>query len=136
MNLGADILAELPFLRSQAESMMLDWCQIGFEVDSPDIDEETGEYVKVFTPVYDGPCRFKAANTAVGEIDAAGQLLVERDATLSLPIATSTQVAKDMIVKLTASQTDPGMPGVRGRVKGSFASAFATARRFAVEVTE
>lgn len=136
MSLSTDILAELPFLRSQAESMMLDRCQIGTEVEGDTIDEETGQYDRVFTAVYDGPCRFKAANTAVGEIDAAGQLLVERDATLSLPVATSTLVVKDMIVKVTGSQTDPGLPGVRARIKASFASAFATARRFAVEVTE
>jgi hypothetical protein len=136
MSLGQDVLAELPFFRAQAESLMLDWCEIGTEVEGDTFNEETGKYDRIFTAVYEGPCRFKAANTAVGEIDAAGQLLVERDATLSLPVATSTQVGKDMIVKLTQSQTDPGIPGMRARVKGTFASAFATARRFSVEVTE
>lgn len=121
--------------RLLAEDLMTDTVEVGVMSPGDVLDEDTGEYVPTFTASYTGPARFKAANTAVGEIDAAGQLLVEQDATLSLPIGTSTEVRKDMVVRVTASLTDPGLPGTVARVKGPFASAYSTARRFSVEVT-
>lgn len=121
--------------RLLAEDLMTDTVQVGVMSPGAELDEDTGEYTPVFTASYDGPARFKAANTAVGEIDAAGQLLVEQDATLSLPVSTSTMVKKDMLVRVTASLTDPGLVGTEARVKGPFASAYVTARRFSVEVT-
>lgn len=121
--------------RAFEERQMTDRCQVGTETTEPVLNEETGEYETVFTVVYDGPCRFKAGDTQAGEIDASGQLLVEQDAVLKLPVASSTAVRKDMVVKVTGSLTDPGLVGVRARVKGPFASSYTTARRFPVEIT-
>jgi hypothetical protein len=121
--------------RAFEERQMTDRCQVGTESSDRILNEETGEYETVFTPVYDGICRFKAGDTQAGEIDAAGQLLVEQDAILKLPVTTSTAVRKNMVVKVTASLSDPGLVGVRARVKGPFASSYTTARRFPVEIT-
>lgn len=117
------------------ERQMTDTCEIGTLAPGDVLDEDTGDYAPVFTSVYTGICRFKAADTQVGEIDAAGQLLVEQDAVLKLPVLTSTAVRKDMAVRVTGSLTDPGLVGVQARIKGPFASSYTTARRFPVEVT-
>lgn len=114
---------------------MTDTCVIGVESPGDVLNEATGEYEPSFTAVYDGPCRFKAGTTAAGEIDAAGQLLVEQDAILKLPIATSLEVAKDMVVKITGSLMDPALPGTRARIKNPAVGSYLTARRFTVEVT-
>lgn len=135
VSLDADVQFTLPFLREQAEGRMTDICQIGYELPGGVLNEETGEYESAFTAVYSGPCRWRTSATAVGEIDAAGQLLVEQDQTLSLPVRTSTEVRKDMVVRITGSLTDPGLPGTRARIKGPTVGSYMTARRFSVEVT-
>lgn len=139
MDLGADIAAALPGLRAQAESMMQDRCVVERVTAGTVLDEVTGEYTPVTVRVYpvgvaaDGPCQFKAANTAVRDVEAAGQLLVEQSATLKLPVAGSEVVREGDVVTITASRFDPQLVGVRVRVAGSHHQTFATARRFPVE---
>jgi len=135
VSLERDVLASLPYLRAEAEARMTDRCAIGWERPGDVLDEETGEYEPSFEVVYSGPCRFKAGTTAAGELNAVGQLLVEQDSTLSLPINTSTAVTKDMQVRVTASLTDPGLVGVTARIQAPSVGSYRTARRFAVEVT-
>lgn len=135
MTLESDVLASLPYLRAEAEARMTDRCVIGWSRPGGVLNEETGEYEPAFEVVYSGPCRFKAGTTAAGELNAAGQLLVEQDSTLSLPINTSTGVAKDMQVRVTASLTDPGLVGVVARIQAPSVGSYRTARRFAIEVT-
>ena len=135
VSLDADVQAQLPFLRSQAEGRMTDRCDIGWERPGDVLNEETGEYESAFEVIYSGPCRWRTGATAAGEIDAAGQLLTEQDETLSLPVATSTGVRKDMVVRMTASLTDPALAGIKARIKGPSVGSYMTARRFSVEVT-
>ncbi|QKS17313.1 hypothetical protein HUN59_14820 [Curtobacterium sp. Csp2] len=121
--------------RRRAEDRMTDRCQIG-TVTRGERDPDTDDYPMVFTPVYDGPCRFKAGNVQAQDVDVAAQLLVTQLATLSLPIDTSTAVRAGMEVRVTSSATDPALPGTVATVKAPFRSADATARRFPVEVTD
>jgi hypothetical protein len=119
--------------RAAAEALMTDTCQVGFDKQS-DVLDEHGEYPMVFTPVYDGPCRFKAGNVQASDVEAASQLLVSQLATLSLPIGTSVDVRNGMQVRVTGSLTDPALPGTVATIKAPFRSAYSTARRFAAEV--
>lgn len=143
MSLGSDILATLPFLQEQAQSMMTDVCEIGTVSAEPVFDENTGTYLPGFTLVYEGPCRFKSGATQSAEIDAQGQLLVEQDSILNLPMGAddrivfgaSKDVLKNMVVRVTTSVTDEGLPGTEARIKGPAVGSYRTARRFAVEVT-
>lgn len=112
---------------------MTDTAQIGFEVQSTDMDEH-GEYPAIFTPIYDGPCRFKAGNVQATDVEASTQLLVSQLATLSLPISTSVDVQNGMQVRVTGSLTDPALPGTVARIEAPFRSSYATARRFAARV--
>lgn len=134
MSLRSDVEHLLPDFRANAESIMTDSCQIGFESSDEVLNPETGEYEHVFTPIYDGPCRFKAGNVQASDVEASTQLLVSQLATLSLPIATSVDVQNGMQVRVTGSLTDPALPGTVARIEAPFRSSYATARRFAARV--
>lgn len=120
--------------RHLATEFMTDTAQIGFESDGTVLNPDTGEYEHTFTAVYDGPCRFKAGNVQASDVEAASQLLVSQLATLSLPIGTSLEVKNGMQVRVTASLTDPALPGTVAEVKAPFRSSYTTARRFSCEV--
>lgn len=121
--------------RRMAEELMTDECEIGTEKLGPDLVPGTNERERRFTAVYIGPCEFKTAANDVSEIDAAGQSLAEQRTVLKLPVATSTAVKKGMVVKITASATDPGLVGVRARVQAPSSGSRTVSRRFKVEVT-
>jgi hypothetical protein len=132
VNLGADILATLPELRSAAESMMVDTCVIAPWARSDVLDEATGEYeMTLGEAVYEGPCRYRAGNTAVHEIDAEAQALIEQSDVLSVPLGGSELVTKDMaaVVTLTLDNVEP----FTVRITGGHQQTFSTARRFPVE---
>ncbi|WP_336698185.1 DUF6093 family protein [Curtobacterium sp. USHLN213] len=134
MSLRIDVDRLLPGFRDAAESIMTDTCQIGTVSTDQVQNPVTLEYEYVFTPVYDGPCRFKAGNMQASDVESASQLLVSQLATLSLPIDTSTDVRNGMQVRVTGSLTDPALPGTVATIKAPFRSAYSTARRFAAEV--
>lgn len=133
MSLGGDILATLPELRSAAVSMMVDSCVIGLRVRSDVLDEETGDYTySIPDPVYEGACRYRAGNTAVHEVDAQGQALIEQSDVLHVPIPGTEAVTKDMVAVVTLS-LDPSAP-FEVRITGGHKQTFSTARRFPVEL--
>lgn len=113
---------------------MTDTCVIGTESSDQVQNPDTLEYEYVFTPVYEGPCRFKAGNVQASDVESASQLLVSQLATVSLPIATSADVRNGMQVRVTSSLTDPALPGTVATIRAPFRSSYATARRFAAEV--
>lgn len=134
MSLRGDVERLLPDFRSNAQSLMTDTCTIGELSSDRVLNPDTLEYEYVFTPVYDGPCRFKAGNIQASDVESASQLLVSQLATLSLPIDTSTEVRNDMQVRVTGSLTDPALPGTVATIRAPFRSSYATARRFAAEI--
>lgn len=144
MSLVSAVQAELPYFRAQAESLMVDRWVVEEVTPGTVLNEDTGEYEDTVVRVYptpgspdpDGPGKFTAANTAVNDVDAAGQLLVVQSATLALPVVGSELVREGHVAQCVSSQNDPGMVGVRVRVEGPHHQTFATARRFRVkEVT-
>lgn len=135
MSLGADIESNLPFLRSQAESMMTSACIISRAGDKV-FNEETGEYETPYTTIYEGKCRYKFGGTQASLVDAQSQKLVEQAITLSLPVsaAGSSDVRPDDVSELTANPFDPAMIGMKARIAGIHFQSHATARRFPVQV--
>jgi len=134
MSLRTDVEGALPRFRAEAESLMTDTCQVGTLSSDEVLNPDTLEYEYVFTPVYDGPCRFKAGNVQASDVESASQLLVSQLATLSLPIDTSTDVRNGMQVRVTGSLTDPALPGTVATIEAPFRSSYATARRFSARV--
>lgn len=99
------------------------------------LDEATGKKTSTTVVVYQGKCEFRAAQVQATTAEQSGQQLVVQDATLKLPIATSTAVSKDHDVEILTSATDPALVGLKARIVGPFASAYTTARRFPITVT-
>lgn len=128
------IAGTLTLGRRWAETRMTDTCRITRTVKGVQ-NESTGKTGTTTETVYEGPCEFKADQVQATDREQSGQLLVTQDATLKLPIATSTAVTKGHDVEILTSATDPGLVGLRARVVGPFASAYTTARRFPVTVT-
>jgi hypothetical protein len=121
--------------RKFAEAGMTDTCTIGVWKQSGELNETTGEYEYALDPiVYSGMCEFEAQNVQANDVDAASQLLVRQASTLKLPMGSSLGIEKGMTVVMTASGTDPDLPGTRATIQAPFASSYATARRFAVTV--
>lgn len=120
--------------RRFAERRMTDTCVITRQGEAV-LDEATGKKTPATVVVYKGPCEFRAAQVQATTAEQSGQQLVVQDATLKLPIATSTAVTKGDDVVIITSATDPGLVGRKARIVGPFASAYTTARRFPVTVT-
>lgn len=132
MTLGADVQANLATFRAEAESLMFDACTVAGD-SVPVFNETTLEYDTVEVESYSGPCRLRFGDTAVQDIEAAGQLLIGQRATLSLPVATSGGVLEGHVATITACVNDPALVGRKFRVEGGHHQTFATARRFPVE---
>ena len=120
--------------RRMAERRMTDTCLITRRGPAV-LDEATGKKTPTTVVVYQGKCEFRAAQVQATTAEQSGQQLVVQDATLKLPIATSTAVSKDHDVEILTSATDPALVGLKARIVGPFASAYTTARRFPVTVT-
>jgi hypothetical protein len=130
------VAAELPFLRQQAESRMLDTWAIGTlstEYD-PDADGGQGAEVRTVTPLFTTPGRLTdrgttvARDTQVGErtaIETTRELHIPWDS----PAAPANAVAECTAVHATS---DPTLLGTIVRLAGPSPASQKTARRLEV----
>lgn len=132
---AADI--DLLLARREAESEMRDQCTIvdpeGDKVWNP----ETLQYDVTPATIYTGKCKLRFGKVGVRQGEQAGQIFIEQDATLSLPIgaAGSAAVRKDHVATITASATDDALVGVKLTIKAPRRQSNATSRRFPVTET-
>lgn len=135
MSLGADISAQLPGLRAQAESMMVSAGVVRRATGATEEDPVTLERVPVYATIYTGIGRFKAANTQAGRSDIPGAIVVDQSATLSLPVGApgAGDVRLNDIWECTANPFDASLIGKKVRVTGVHSQTHATAHRFPVE---
>lgn len=132
MTLGADIAANLPQLRVEAESMMQTVCRVG--VGTYGTDPVTLNPTYTFDQIiYVGKCRIRFTSSATNTVDVGGQDVAVQSLTLSLPIAGTTTVRTGHLVEVTANPTDPGLVGTVFRISGMHRQTYATARRFPLE---
>lgn len=134
LSLGTDLTAQLPFLRAQAESMMLSAGIIRRATGEFTKDPLTLEEVPVYATVYTGICRFKAANTQASRAEIPGAITVDQSATLSLPIGApgAGDVRLNDIWECTANTMDPSLVGTKARVTATHSQTLATAHRYPV----
>lgn len=132
MNLGADVIAALPELRAQAESLHTDTFTIyratGGSVTDPETLEETPSYAAVLTGVKG---KLQTTQAQANEVQTPGQKVAETVLLWHTSVNTR-GVLTDDEVECTAS-LDPEQVGVRVRIAGPFLKSIATARRFKVE---
>jgi hypothetical protein len=141
VSLVADVLAILPVLRAQAESMMLDTCTI----DRPGgtmTDPETGVVTPASTRIYPTPaqiaagnpgkCKVQSKDSSVATPDAAGALFVVVSRQVHIP-ANAADVEDGDVVTMTASLLNSFTVGKQYRVEGFTPDSFDTAARLPVK---
>ena len=122
--------------RRRAELRMTDSCTVVRETRSEDPDPATGKHATTSTTIYNGPCEFVAANTAVHEVTSAGRPVAEQGATLRVPVdhEGSAQISSGDTATVHLSSHDTTAPPLVARVGGTHQQTFAASRRLPVEV--
>jgi len=127
-----DVIGVLPFLRTQAESLMVDACTITRPGD-PATDPETGDVTAGEVTVYSGKCKLQSKDSSVATPDAAGAGFVVVSRQVHIP-ANAADVQNDDVVTITASRLNVFTVGKQYRVEGFEPDSFDTAARLPVKI--
>jgi len=127
-----DVIGVLPFLRTQAESLMVDACTITRPGD-PVTDPETGDVTAGEVVVYSGKCKVQSKDSSVATPDAAGAGFVIVSRQVHIP-ANAADVQNDDVVTITASRLNVFTVGKQYRVEGFEPDSFDTAARLPVKI--
>ena len=132
MTFAEDVIGVLPFLRTQAESLMVDACTITRPGD-PVTDPETGDVTAGEVVVYSGKCKVQSKDSSVATPDAAGAGFVIVSRQVHIP-ANAADVQNDDVVTITASRLNVFTVGKQYRVEGFEPDSFDTAARLPVKI--
>lgn len=135
--IGPAITAALPFIQSQAESLMTDEVTFTRAAGTPTFDPSTGSYTTP-TPmvVYSGKCRISGHKTRFDRVYEAGAEPVSTMRIyVDLPVAADYDAAVDDIGTVTAS-LDPRAVGQKLRVRQPQYGSQMSARHLGCEWTE
>ena len=131
MTFAADVIGALPFLRAQAESLMVDECTIARPGD-PVTDPDTGEVTAGEVAVYAGKCKVQSKDSATATPDAGGASFTVVSRQVHIP-ANAADVRDDDVVTITASRLNAFTVGKQYRVEGFTPDTFDTAARLPVK---
>ena len=127
-----DILAGVvPFLREQAESLMLDTCTIT-RPGPPATDPNTGDVTNTPTTVYTGKCKVQSKDSATATPEAGEHTFTVVSRQVHIP-ANAADVQDGDVVTLTASRLNAFTVGKQYRVSGFTPDSFDTAARLPVK---
>lgn len=145
--LGDDIAQALPYLRAQAESLMIDTCTISRPgAGKGQFNEATGKYdaparVTIYGPGVEphrGKCQLviQSVTNASSSSNAGDRTAVVQGDVLKLPVDGTGTVSIGDVAKIVTSPTDPDLVDREFTVTGRRAMTHATARPLPVkEVT-
>lgn len=133
MSLADDLIATLPVLRAQAESLMVDECIVRRGTGETVVDPDTGSVVDApGVTVYEGKCKVQSKDSATATPDAGGHTFVSVSRQIHIP-ANSADVEDDDVVEITASRFNTLGVGKMYRVEGFTPDSFDTAARLPVK---
>ena len=131
MSLGYDVAAQLPYLRSQAESRFTE--TLTFFTAEESTDPITLDPVTVETPVATGkPGRVKYTGTQGQDVEAGGQYPVITRPEVHVAVG-SVDVAPNVFVRVTGSTADAGLIGSVFRISEPCPKGQVTAWRYPAE---
>lgn len=87
MTLNSAIAAELPFLRAEAEALLVDEFEFGNYGAGWHYDEDAGEDVRDFTTLFTSPGKLMTT-TAPGDVEVGGRTSTQISRTLHIPVDT------------------------------------------------
>ena len=127
MSFAEDVIGVLPFLRTQAESLMVDACTVQ-RPGAPVTDPDTGEVTPSLSPIYNGPCKVQRTLSQASNPTAGGHQFTVQDVRWDTPVSAGPFLVDD-VVTMTASVLDPQLVGRVFRVSETFHKSGATAQR-------
>lgn len=125
--IGGILAGALPFLRTQAEALMLDTCTV-HRPGEPVTDPGTGVVTTPLTLVYTGKCKFQQTLAQSSNPVAGGHQFTVQDTRWDTPVGVGPFLVDD-VVTATASLLDPDLVGSVFRVTDLFHKTAATAQR-------
>jgi hypothetical protein len=132
LNLGYDIAAQLPYLRSQAESRFTETFK-AYTVTrtGPDAD---GLYTDTEVTVYAAVAgRWKSPTLTVSEHEQGAQVPAVQDTQIHVAVGSTPLVSVNTMWRVTASTVDASLVGREARTKGLPQAGQVTAHRYPVE---
>ena len=134
MPLADDIARELPFLRRQAESLMLDRGTMRRATGATTQDPDTGSTVPEFADQFSSKCKIQTRNLQARESEVGGRTSTTVRVELHLPItAPAVEVGDVWEMTRVDARSDRQLLGRKFRVIAPVGKSFATARRLEVE---
>lgn len=137
MTLVDDIHANLPLLRAQAESKMVDTCIIVHPTTGTGtFDSTTGTYTEPATePVYVGPCQVQVTDSLnANDTDVGERQITLLRTIVKIPVGVLGVEVNDIVtITATGAVSDPALVGKQFRVDATHAKTYATARRLQCE---
>jgi hypothetical protein len=130
MSLVDDVTGALPFLREQAESLMVDSCTVqrsSGTVTNPD----TGVVYPNLTTIYTGKCKIQKTVSQPANPEAGEHQFTLQDSRWDTPVTAGPFLVGD-VVTVTASAMDAQLVGCSFRVVETFHKSAATAQRVRV----
>jgi hypothetical protein len=131
VSFAEDVIGVLPFLRTQAESLMVDSCTITRPGEAV-TDPETGNVTDAQVAVYEGKCKVQSKDSSVATPDAAGASFVIVSRQVHIP-ANAADVLDGDVITITASRLNAFTVGKQYRVEGFTPDTFDTAARIPVK---
>lgn len=129
--IGGILAGVAPFLREQADSMMLDSCTVN-RPGTPVTDPTTGVVTPSLTLVYTGKCKIQQTLAQSSNPVAGGHAFTVQESRLDFPITAGPFQVND-VVTMTSSALDAQLVGRKFRVTDLFHKSIATAQRVRVE---
>lgn len=137
MTISAAVQAELPYLRAEAEALMLDVGTAsrptgGYTYD-PSANGGQGGDVETTSDLFTSPCKIQSRNlvTQAAEVGERTAIVVRTE--LHLPVSTAPLTTGDLWEVTTPHALSTVPTGQRYRVVGPVGKTLATARRYDVE---
>lgn len=121
--------------RALAESLMVTTCVIRRATGATVTDPETLEETPVMATVYTGVCRVKGARGIPLGGNVPGRVVVDQNAEIHLPVATTAAITTDDVWECVSNPHDPALVGGKVRISGEHAGTYLTARRFPIKAT-
>ncbi len=130
--IGGILTGTLPFLRAQAESMMVDTCRIT-TLGAPVTDPNTGNVTTPRTTVYEGKCKVQSKATEAASTEAGGATFTVVSRQVHIP-ANAAEILDGHEVEITASLLNSFTVGKVYRVDGFEPDSMDTAFRLPVKI--
>ena len=128
------VTAELPHLRAEAESLMLDAGTAKRPTGDTAYNPVSGNDEDVTADLFSSPCKIQSRNLQARDVEVGERTSVSVRTELHLPVSTAPLTVGDVFVVSTPHALSTVPAGTSFRVTAPVGKTLATARRYEVEL--